>query len=166
MAAQDVELRTLPATRVAYMRHVGRYGSPRITDMWRRFASWCATRGLTSQPRRMFGIAQDNPNITPATHTRYDACIEVDDGFQPTGGGGGGGVGVQMIRGGTYACTPFFGNAGQIQAAWVEFLGKSLPDAGYQHDVAPALEIYEPGFAVDPKTGAFTCTLCMAVRTT
>jgi len=36
--------------------------------------------------------------------------------------------------------------------------------AGHQHDVAPALEIYEPDFAIDPNTGAFACTLCMAVR--
>jgi AraC family transcriptional regulator len=41
-----------------------------------------------------------------------------------------------------------------------------MPDAGHQHDVAPALEIYEPDFAIDPRTGAFACTLCMAVRST
>ena len=39
-----------------------------------------------------------------------------------------------------------------------------MPDAGHQHDVAPALEIYEPGFAVDPNTSTFACTLCMPVR--
>lgn len=111
----------------------------------------------------MYGIAQDNPNITPPDRTRYDACIEVDDSFQLSGEGD---VGVQLIRGGQYACTAFFGNAAEIKAAWVKFLGKTMPDAGHQHDVAPALEIYEPGFAVDPKTGAFACTLCMAVRST
>jgi len=161
MVADDVELRTLPATRVAYMRHVGPYGSPGIGAMWRRFESWCAAQGLTSPRRRMFGIAQDNPNITPADRTRYDACIEIDDSFQPSGE-----VSVQSIRGGRYACTAFFGPAGDIQSAWVKFLGKTMPDAGHQHDVAPALEIYEPDFAIDPNTGAFACTLCMPVRTT
>jgi AraC family transcriptional regulator len=159
MSAQDVEIRTIPETRVAYMRYVGPYGSPRITDMWQRFESWCATQGLTSPRRRMFGIAQDSPNITPADQTRYDACIEVDAAFQPTGE-----VAVQTIRGGRYACTPFFGTAPEIKAAWVKFLGRTLPDAGYNPDVSPALEIYEPDFAVDPKTGAFSCLLCMPLR--
>jgi AraC family transcriptional regulator len=154
-----IELRTIPATRVAYMRHIGPYGSRGITDMWQRFESWCAAKGLTSPRRRMYGVAQDNPNITPPERTRYDACVEVEDDFEPSFE-----VGVQTIRGGRYACTPFFGTAGEIQAAWVKFLGKTMPDAGHQHDVAPAMEIYEPGFAVDPKTGAFACTLCMAVR--
>jgi AraC family transcriptional regulator len=161
MSTDQVTLTTLPATRVAYMRHVGPYASPGIGDMWRRFESWGAARGLTSPRRRMFGIAQDNPNITPADRTRYDACIEVDDSFQPSGE-----VGVQIIRGGRYACTAFFGPASDIQSAWVKFLGKTMPDAGHQHDVAPALEIYEPDFAIDPDTGAFACTLCMPVRTT
>jgi AraC family transcriptional regulator len=161
MTAEDVELRTIPATRVAYMRHVGPYGSPIVSEMWRRFESWCASRGLTSPPRRMFGIAQDNPNITSPDETRYDACIEVDDDFEA-----GVEVGVQVIRGGRYACTAFFGTTADIKAAWVKFLGKTMPDAGYQHDVAPALEIYEPGFTVDLKTGAFACTLCMPVRST
>lgn len=155
----DIELRTFPATRVAYMRHVGPYGSRGIGEMWRRFESWCTAQGLTSPRRGMFGIAQDNPNITPPDKTRYDACIEIDDSFRPSGE-----VGVQTIRGGQYACTAFFGPAADIKAAWVTFLGKTMPDAGYQHDVAPAMEIYEPGFAVDPRTGAFACTLCMAVR--
>src|SRR5687767_8510395 len=131
MSSEDVELRTLPATRVAYMRHVGSYGSPAIGEMWRRFEAWCAAQGLTTPPRRMYGIAQDNPNITPADRTRYDACIEVDDSFQPTGEGE---VGVQTLRGGRYACTAFFGNAAAIKAAWVKFLGKTMPDAGHQHD--------------------------------
>ena len=159
MSGEEVELRTLPATRVAYMRHVGPYGSRGITEMWQRFESWCTAQGLTTPRRRMYGIAQDNPNITPPDKTRYDACIEVADSFQPSGE-----VRVQTIRGGQYACTAFFGPAADIKAAWVKLLGKTMPDAGYQHDVAPAMEIYEPGFAVDPRTGAFACTLCMAVR--
>ena len=159
MGGEDVELRVIPATRVAYMRHVGPYGSRGISEMWQRFEVWCAQQGLTSPRRRMFGIAQDNPNITPAERTRYDACVEVDDSFQPSGE-----VGVQTIRGGQYACTAFLANAAEIKAAWVKFLGMTMPDAGYQHDVAPAMEIYEPGFAVDPRTGAFACTLCMAAR--
>ena len=41
----QVEMRTLPETRVAYMRHVGPYGSSGITKMWMRFAAWCGANG-------------------------------------------------------------------------------------------------------------------------
>lgn len=159
MSAEDLEIKTFPATRVAYMRYVGPYGSPRITEMWERFASWCATQGLMSPRRRMFGVAQDNPNITPADQTRYDACIAVDDALQASGE-----VAVQTIRGGRFACTPFFGTASEIPAAWVKFLGATLPRAGLHPDLCPALEIYEADFEVDPKTGAFSCLLCMPLR--
>lgn len=37
----DVCIRTLPARRIAYMRHVGPYGSASITAMWQRFGTWC-----------------------------------------------------------------------------------------------------------------------------
>jgi AraC family transcriptional regulator len=156
--ADDVEIRTMPPTRVAYMRHVGPYGSPGIGEMWRRLESWCTAQGLSG--RRMFGIAQDNPHITPPEQNRYDACIEIDPSFHTTGGD----IGVQTIRGGRYACVPFTGTPPEIRAAWVTFLGKTLPESGHEPDLSPAIEIYEPGFAIDRKTGAFTCSLCMPVR--
>ena len=104
--AGEVEIQFIPETRVAYMRYVGPYGMPGITHLWQRFQFWCLKEGLTSPRHRMFGIAQDNPNITPPERTRYDACIQVEDGFQPRDG-----IGVQTIRGGRYACAPFTGTA-------------------------------------------------------
>jgi len=154
---EEVEIRTIPETRVAYMRHVGPYGSPGIGEMWQRFESWCAAQGLAG--RRMYGIAQDNPNITPADRIRYDACIEVDATFQPSGE-----LGAQTIRGGRYACVPFTGTAAEIRAAWMKFLGKTLPDSGHTPDLSPALEIYEPDFVIDKKTQSFACSLCVPVR--
>jgi AraC family transcriptional regulator len=153
--ADDVEIVEIPETRVAYVRNIGPYGSSDITEMWRRFESWCVTQGLMSPSRRMFGIAQDNPNITPATHTRYDACIEVDETFNPSGE-----IAVQYIRG-RYACTRFRGTSADIRGAWVKFLGRTLPAAGYHPDLAPAIEIYGPESVPDPKTGLFSCLLCM-----
>lgn len=153
-----VEIRELPEILVAYMRYVGPYGSPAISDMWRRFESWCASQGFMSAQRRMFGVAQDNPNITPRNQTRYDACIEVDAAFQPTGD-----VGAQSLRGGRYACVPFTGTAGDVQAAWIRFLTRTLPRAGYRPDLSPAFELYDPGFFVDPGTGVFSCSLCVPV---
>jgi AraC family transcriptional regulator len=152
----SVEIRTLPAQRAAYMRQVGPYGSPNVADLWRRFERWCSEEGLCTPERRFFGVAQDNPNITPAGRTRYDACLEVGDEFQPRGE-----VGVQFVPGGRYACVPFYGTVAEVPAAWVRLLGRTLPDAGLHPDLAPAVEIYDAGLPVDARSGKFACLLCM-----
>jgi AraC family transcriptional regulator len=155
----DVEIRTLPETRVAYQRHVGPYGSSSITRMWQAFAAWCSTKGLMTPRRSMFGVSQDSPDLTPPEKCRYDACVEVDGTFQPEGE-----VGVQVIHGGRYACARFTGSAAEIHDGWMQFLAGWLPGSGYQCDNHPAIELYEPDFTVDPKTGVFSCLLCMPVR--
>jgi len=155
----QVEMRTLPETRVAYMRHVGPYGSSAITKMWMRFAAWCGANGLLTPRPTMFGISQDSPEITAPDKCRYDACVEVDDRFQPKDE-----IGVQKIWGGRYACARFTGTAADIHDAWMRFVGGWIPDSGYQCENHPAIELYEPDFTVDPKTGAFSCLLCMPVR--
>jgi AraC family transcriptional regulator len=155
----DFEIRTFVATRVAFMRVVGPYGSPRICQLWQQFGDWCTSRGLMSRERRLLGVAQDNPNITPRDQTRYDVCIEVDDGFAPDSA-----VAVKTLPGGVFACAPFQGTAAQIGPAWVRLLGKTLPHAGYEVELAPAIELYESGKGIDPETGVFRCLLCMPVR--
>jgi AraC family transcriptional regulator len=157
--SMQVEIRSLPETRVAYMRHVGPYGSSSITKMWMRFAAWCDANGLMTPRPTMYGISQDSPKITAPDKCRYDACVPVADRFQPTDD-----VGVQTIGGGRYACARFTGSAAEIHKAWMQFIGGWIPDSGYQCDDRPALELYEPDFTVDPKTGVFSCLLCMPVR--
>ena len=157
--AGEVEIQIVPETRVAYMRYVGPYGSPRMGDLWQAFHFWCKARGLTSAGRRMFGIAHDNPNVTPPQRTRYDASVEVEPDFQPTGE-----IGVQTIGGGRYACARFTGTALEIFAAWTRFLTRTLPDARLQPDRFPAIEIFAPDFVRDLRTGTFSCTLCMPLR--
>jgi AraC family transcriptional regulator len=80
-----VEIKTLPDIRVAYMRYVGPYGSSGITLLWQEFAAWCAEAGLMNPRRRMYGVSQDNPGVTPPEKCRYDACIEIDPEFTPSG---------------------------------------------------------------------------------
>ena len=39
-----------------------------------------------------------------------------------------------------------------------------LPQSGYQPDNNPAVELYDEDFVMDPKTGTFSCWLCVPVR--
>ena len=68
------------------------------------------------EPRRtMYGVSHDNPDVTPPARCRYDACIEVDEGFRPEGE-----IGVQTLGGGRYACAEFAGPSTEIHTAWMK----------------------------------------------
>jgi AraC family transcriptional regulator len=155
----NVDIQTLAATRVAYMRCVGPYGTSAIPQTWQRFAVWCEQQGFTQPRRPMYGVAQDNPEITSPEKCRYDACVLVDASFEPAGE-----IGVQTLAGGRYACVPFAGTPADIHAAWSRLYGQWLPDSGYQADDRPCIELYDVDFVMDEKTGAFNCRLCMPVR--
>jgi AraC family transcriptional regulator len=59
--AMDVELKNLPPMRVAYLRHVGPYGTAGIPRLWQRFAAWCESRGPLQPRCTMVGISHDQP---------------------------------------------------------------------------------------------------------
>jgi len=157
--AMNVEIKTLPETRVAYMRHVGPYGDPGIGRTWDRFSAWCASKGLFARRLPFFGLSHDSPDITAPDKCRYDACVEIDSGFRPEGE-----VGVQTLPCGLYACTAFEGPPEAMHQAWSRLCGQWLPDSGYQADDRPAVEAYGPQLDVDPKTGAFRCMICLPVK--
>jgi AraC family transcriptional regulator len=161
--AMNVELKTLPAMRLAYLRHTGPYGTPGIGQTWQRFCAWFAGRALLPRDGAMYGISQDDPEITPPEKCRYDCCIEVDAAFQPQARTDEG-IGVQDFAGGRYACARFRGTGADIHAAWMQMFGQWLPASGYQAGDAPALEWHDAQMAPDARTGAFSCWLCVPVR--
>lgn len=155
----NVELKTFPDTRVAYMRHIGPYGDPRIAALWQRFDAWRHQHGLADNRHAIFGVAHDDPDVTEARDCRYDACVEIDASFRAESE-----IGVQTLPGGLYACTPFHGTPETIQAAWQRLFSEWLPASAYRADDRPSFEAYGTEIAGDPTTGAFACQLCVPVR--
>ena len=77
----DVKIIEMPAVPVAYLRYKGPYGAA-IGDFWMEvFAPWQQAAGL--QGRTTYGVAVDDPATTPPEECRYDACVEVEPGYQP-----------------------------------------------------------------------------------
>lgn len=161
--AMQIELKTFPAMQLAYMRWTGPYGHPGIPALWQRFAAWCAQQGLMQPRRRMFGITQDNPEITPADKCRYDACVELPAGHALRDAAAAG-VAVQSFEGGRYACARYAGTGADIHQAWMRLYGEWLPQSGWQADDKSCVELYDEDFVMDPATGAFNCWLCVPVR--
>jgi len=158
-ATMGVVVRELATQHVAYMRHVGPYGTRGIPELWMRLRRWMDTRGLEVASTVRLGIAYDDAGITEPAKCSYDACVVVPAGFVPDRW-----VNLMDVTGGRYAVTAFHGTAHQIECAWHEVFADWLPGSGYQTDDRACFEIYRGAPPAGAKNGAFRCDLCLPVR--
>ncbi len=143
-------------TTVAYFRHVGPYGKP-LSDFWMtKVAPWMETNGLMGRPR--YGISHDDPGITAPEKLRYDAAVEVPNGFV-----GAGDHQMTVVPGGKYACGRFKGTDEAVGEAWAWLLRDWLPRSGMQLDSRPFFEYYPVDASFDQTTGEFESDICIPV---
>ncbi|MBM3116623.1 AraC family transcriptional regulator [Jeongeupia naejangsanensis] len=153
----NVTIQTLPPARIAYLRHIGPYG-PALGQFWRgHFAPWARTHGLSGQTS--YGIAYDDPSVTPADKCRYDAAVEVPADFVATGE-----AGIAELPGGRYAVARFKGDVRTIGDAWMTLTRDWLPSSGYQFDNKPCFERYDSAPDEDTSREDFSCDRCIPVR--
>ncbi|HEX6020291.1 MAG TPA: GyrI-like domain-containing protein, partial [Burkholderiaceae bacterium] len=107
---------------------------------------------------RAFGISHDDPSITEAALCRYDACVEVDDHYRPSGT-----ALVTTLPGGRYAEMPFEGTSADIATAWARLLRDWLPGSRMQLDGRPCFEHYPGDAGYDAASGVFGCRICIPV---
>jgi AraC family transcriptional regulator len=151
----EYAIKDLPAVRLAGLRYKGPFG-PAIGEFWREvFTPWQKAYNLVN--RATYGIALDNPDTTPPSETRYDACVEVAADYP---------VAAPAIEStlpaGRYAVASFHGTAQQMPAAWGELMGK-LHGAGLVAEGA-CFERYAADGVPDPVTGEFHAELCVPVK--
>lgn len=152
----NLSLHERPARRIAFLRHVGPYGTE-VGEFWRTQAvPWMARDGLLGRPR--YGISLDDPTLVAPQRCRYDAGVEVDDTFA-----GGGPVQVTALPAGRYASLAFRGTAQQMPAAWAELLHEAAATSNLRIDARPSFEYYRPDSAYDPATGVFECEIVIPV---
>lgn len=154
--AMNVRIIERPPVQVAYLRHTGPYG-PEIGRFWMdTVAPWMATNNLFGRDR--FGIGLDDPTVTQPSKCRYDACVASAEGEVLTGN-----PHHKLIPGGKYAAMAFEGEGAEIGAAWETLLRGWLPKSGLQLDSRPFFEHYPVDGRYDPKTGRFSCDICVPV---
>lgn len=155
-SAMKVTIVERPSVHVAYFRHTGAYG-PAIGKFWMdKVAPWMATNNLFGRDR--FGIGLDDPTVTKPSQCRYDACVSSPEGEVLAGN-----PNRKLIPGGKYASLAFEGDGAEIGAAWEALLRDWLPKSGLQLDARPFFEHYPTDGSYDPKTGRFTCNICVPV---
>ncbi len=152
-----VTLEKLPSSRVAYFRHIGPYG-PALGTFWRNTVlPWMGQMGLNATT--CFGIAHDDPSITPDHACRYDAAIEVSETQVISSP-----AGIAHLPGGHYAVAEYRGDPSGLATAWTRFFQAWLPNSPYLPDARPCFERYAAGTFSTPDRDAFHCQLCIPVK--
>ncbi|MDF3000518.1 MAG: gyrase inhibitor [Bacillota bacterium] len=70
----NMKIETIHPCPIAYVRQTGAYGKDNIRAM-EQLKQWARNNGLMNGKTVIFGIPQDNPQITAPEYCRYDACI-------------------------------------------------------------------------------------------
>ncbi|WP_028588131.1 AraC family transcriptional regulator [Desulfocurvus vexinensis] len=139
----DVNVKTLPETTVAYVRHTGPYMG--CGAAWERLCAWAGPRGLLGPQARFLGLSHDDPESTPPERVRYDACIAVAPQTRPEGD-----VGVKTVGGGQYAVVLHQGPYETMHATYAHVCGVWGPGSGREFSPQPSVEIYLRDPAITP----------------
>lgn len=161
-ADMNVEIKTLPDFKVAYVRQTGPYG-PALAQAWGLLMKWAGKNGLMGPQTTALGVSWDNPQLTPPERCRYDACVVLPEGFQAAGQAlAGEGISLQTLEGGLYACYRRPTRMDEYGPAWSELMGVWLPQSGYEC-VGPGFEYYHPPLACSEDPG-FACDVSFCIR--
>lgn len=145
-----------PPVVVACRRHIGAYG-PSLSTFWlQEIFPWLDREGLMHLP--LYGMALDDPLLTPPESCRYDACVEIEDGYVASAD-----VFVKTIPGGRYAVFGFKGKVEQIGAAMGSILSNWIPDEVIQVDNRPALTYFRGDAHYNPELDALQCDILIPV---
>lgn len=120
-----VDIRTMPALRLATVRHVGPYNQ--IPTAFARLGQTLGTVAgdLMRSGSSMIAIYHDDPEAVPIDRLRSDACVSL-----PEGAGIPEGLVEASLPAGDYACTVHVGPYEHLGDAWARFMGEWLPGSG------------------------------------
>ncbi|UFT99962.1 GyrI-like domain-containing protein [Radiobacillus kanasensis] len=147
----EMKVETLPKQRIVFVRQIGPYGPSNMQAM-EKLKKWAEENNLTNSAT-IFGVPQDNPEITRPENCRYDACIAISKDYQMDDS-----VSEGELSGGEYAVFKVKHTADDVQKAWDEIF-PAIQNSGYQMDNKPIIERY---------TGEMVnndyCELCVPVK--
>jgi AraC family transcriptional regulator len=131
-----VQVQTLPARHLAFVRHTGPYQD--CGKAWDKLCAYLGKEGFFTSTTRFIGLCHDDPEVTPPDKVRYDACATVGPEFRAVGE-----IGVQTIPGGDYAVTMHYGPYQNLSKTYARVFGQWLPRSGREMGDGPSLELYQ-----------------------
>jgi AraC family transcriptional regulator len=140
-AARDgykVHIRSLPAQRLAYIRVYGAYTRFRlIEEAYHHLMAWYRQNGGRLENTTLYGMSQDDPDVTPLRLCRFDWCVTVPADWQAEGE-----VSVETFPACQAATVRCLGDITQEDRAFQYLFRYWLPRSHYQPANLPTMEIY------------------------
>jgi len=134
----EVRLRTLAAQRLAYIRVYDSYRKPdRVGEAYQRLIAWFCRKGGRLDHTTLYGMSQDDPDITPLRLCRFDWCLKVPADWPAEDE-----ISVREWPACRIAAIRCVGDLQLEDKAFQYLFRYWLPRSRYQPANLPALEIY------------------------
>lgn len=136
-----VRLDVVPELPLAYIRVSNSYAPNRVTDAYDRLLAWARTVGVQPLNCTLWGMSQDDPNVTPLELCRYDICLILPEGMYesltPSNE-----VQLRRFPACTLATLRVQGDIWQMDKAWQYLYSYWLPRSRTEPANLPAIERY------------------------
>ncbi|MBC8171408.1 MAG: AraC family transcriptional regulator [Anaerolineae bacterium] len=134
----EVRLRELPVQQLAYIRVGNSYEGYGVAEAYERLIAWYGRQGKDWRQATLYGMSQDDPEITPLELCRYDICLDVSgQRVMPAGE-----ISIRVFPACHIAYIHCQGDIYQVDRAWQYLYRYWLPRSRFQPDNLPAMEIY------------------------
>jgi len=133
-----VELRQLPARRIAYIRVADAFCEGVVIAAFERLVDWSKEAGLYG-PQTIFGMSKDDPEVTPKEKYTYEACITLPDGFRAVPGSL---IMTKLLPSCRYAFTRVSGDINLVAAGINYLFDTWLINSSYECETQPGLEVF------------------------
>lgn len=128
-----------------FARANGAYASS-AQKAWFQVFKWLDDNNIRQKVELGYGLLHDNPKVVSVDRCRYDACIEIPEGFESKVPGM---FSVQKLPGGAFARTRHQGMTAELSMTIASLRDDWVPSSGLWLDPhRPMLEIYRD----DPMT--------------
>lgn len=135
-----VEIRTIEDEKVYYVRENGSYHTA-ACQAYLELKNFITKHNLELPDKnakvKMYGIAHDNPCITPDEKCRFDTCITVSEDIPIEDN-----INIQTIIGGKYAVFLHKGPYGNIGSLYHAVYNEWIPSNNYKLKDLPAFQVY------------------------
>lgn len=133
-----VQIRSLPEQRLAYIRVYDSYSKfSKVVEAYYSLIEWYCQRGGRLENTTLYGMSQDNPEVTPLRLCRFDWCLTVPDHWQAEGN-----VSLMTFPACRVAVVRCLGGIEQEDRALQYLFRYWLPRSRYQPANLPGMEIY------------------------
>lgn len=130
------EIKQIAEKEVLFVRRSGPYAEAAATA-WSALMGFAYQKKIITAETELIGISHDDPQITPETLIRYDACITFSGNLRPEGD-----VGTQTISGGRYAVFLHRGPYEEMGHTLQGIFAGWLPASGARLRECPGFEVY------------------------